>query len=260
MSSDPWRVRTAVETFDEIKEALQGYIAAAYHISDPELVERRKALLEKEGVLYRDPFIESTRRYKKSSSFSKLDLPAEALALLDILTSNHRDDGSPLAFDPPYTHQAEALEQFRKGKSLVVTTGTGSGKTEAFLYPVLSKLAMEAQLSPESFSRPAVRALVLYPMNALVNDQLGRLRMLVGSDAVAAAFTGWGGRPARFARYTSRTLYPGVRTRDKDSKRLRAIERFYVKHVDDAATDQRAAELIKQFKQRGKWPAGPPNP
>ena len=50
-------------------------------------------------------------------------------------------------------------------------------------------------------------------MNALVNDQLGRLRLLLGDPRVTAQFDAWAGRPARFARYTSRTLYPGVRTR-----------------------------------------------
>ena len=253
MSSD----LTAIETFDQIKEALQDYISASYHISDSELVERRKALLEQEGVLYRDPFIESTRRYKTSSSFSSLNLPPEALALLEILATERADDDSPLAYDPPYTHQAAALEEVLAGKSLVVTTGTGSGKTEAFLYPVLSKLAMEAQLSPESFSKPAVRALVLYPMNALVNDQLGRLRMLVGGDAVAAAFTNWGGRPARFARYTSRTLYPGVRSSKKDSSKLASLNHFYVKLLEQARSHPWAAERIDELKRRGKWPAKP---
>ena len=63
-----------------------------------------------------------------------------------------------------------------------------------------------------------MRALVLYPMNALVNDQLGRLRLLLGDDRVTSQFDAWANRPARFARYTSRTLYPGVRTAKKDQE------------------------------------------
>ena len=69
---------------------------------------------------------------------------------------------------------------------------------------------------------PAVRAMVLYPMNALVNDQLGRLRLLFGDPRIVGRFMKWSGRPARFARYTSRTLYPGVRDEDKDKERLTA--------------------------------------
>ena len=81
---------------------------------------------------------------------------------------------------------------------MVVTTGTGSGKTEAFLLPILSKLAIEARERPQSFAMPAVRALMLYPMNALVNDQLGRLRLMFGDSLVSGSFQEGGGRPARF--------------------------------------------------------------
>src|SRR5207253_1226136 len=141
----------------------------------------------------------------------------------------------PLLYDPPYTHQATALEAtIRDGYSLVITTGTGSGKTEAFLLPILAKLAIEAHDSPQSFATPSLRAILLYPMNALVNDQLGRLRLLFGDPLVTALFTAWAGRPARFARYTSRTLYPGVRTTKKDSLRLRSIETFYISHLQQA--------------------------
>ena len=63
-------------------------------------------------------------------------------------------------------------------------------------------------------------------MNALVNDQLGRLRLLLGDPRVTTQFQAWAGRPARFARYTSRTLYPGVRTAKKDQQRLSSIEKL----------------------------------
>jgi ATP-dependent helicase YprA (DUF1998 family) len=258
MSTEAANAPTALETFNEIKKALQNYIAATYHISDLELVQRRQALLEKEGILYRDPFIESTQRYISAGKFSDLDLPQEALTLLKVLTTNTDSEGNPLAFDPPYLHQAQALEQILKGKSLVVATGTGSGKTETFLYPMLSKLAQEAQTSPASFAKPSIRALILYPMNALVNDQLGRLRSLIGDDAVAASFTEWGGRPARFARYTSRTLYPGVRDKADDSDKLASIKRFYINLIDRKASGDEAAEKqIYELQKRGKWPSKP---
>ena len=94
----------------------------------------------------------------------------------------------------------------------MITTGTGSGKTECFLLPILGKLAREAANSGQAFgTNTAMRAMVLYPMNALVNDQLGRLRLLFGDQRIVDKFIQWSGRPARFARYTSRTLYPGVR-------------------------------------------------
>ena len=60
---------------------------------------------------------------------------------------------------------------------------------------MLAKLASEAASAPGSFAAPAVRALILYPMNALVNDQLGRLRLLLGDPRVIAQFQAWAGRP-----------------------------------------------------------------
>ena len=91
---------------------------------------------------------------------------------------------------------------FLEKKNLVIMTGTGSGKTESFLLPILAKLAHEAKSSPDTFKQPAVGALVLYPMNALVNDQLGRLRAVLGDRRLVKLFMGWADRPARFARYT----------------------------------------------------------
>ncbi len=139
--------------------------------------------------------------------------------------------------------------------SLVITTGTGSGKTESFLLPIMAKLAIEAQERPASFQTPAIRALLLYPMNALVNDQLARLRLLFGDPRVAAQFTAWSGRPARFARYTSRTLYPGVRTAKKDSLRLKSIETFYITLLEaaenpDSAEHEQAAALVSNLQKK----------
>merc|ERR1711969_162808 len=127
--------------------------------------------------------------------------------------------------------------------------------------PILGRLARQAA-DGTPFRDPAVRAVVLYPMNALVNDQLGRLRLLLGDERVTSQFTTWADRPARFARYTSRTLYPGVRTAEKDRTRLKSLEKYYIALLDEAAKpasprQKRAAQLIGELKARGKWPAKP---
>ena len=255
-------VKTIAETISEIREALREYVEATYHVGHPALVAQRHDLLTEEGVLFRAPYIESTPRYTTARSFTDLDIP---LVAKDLFTGLARPahELAALLHDPPYTHQAEALEAAAgEGRSLVVTTGTGSGKTESFLLPILASLAAEAHASPQSFQAPAVRALLLYPMNALVNDQLGRLRMLVGDPRVSAQFTAWSGRPARFARYTSRTLYPGVRTVKKDSVRLKPVETFYIGLLEDASDPgapghAEAAALIENLRARGKWPGKP---
>jgi Lhr-like helicase len=251
---------TIGETIIKIQAALRDYIEATYHIGHPTVIAQRQVLVEQEGVLFRDPYFESTPRYQTDRRFNQLDLDDAIKALFQRLTQK-TEKLPQILYDPPYTHQAEALELTRRDdKSLVITTGTGSGKTESFLLPMLAKLAEEAAHRPETFAQPAVRALILYPMNALVNDQLGRLRLLLGDARVTMQFQAWADRPARFARYTSRTLYPGVRTRKKDQRRLESIEDFYILLIDranDPASPwhKDAKELIETLRSKGKWPA-----
>ena len=85
---------------------------------------------------------------QRPGRFADLDLPATAKSLLSSLA--HPAKGQPsLLYDPPYTHQATALEAtMSDGMSLVITTGTGSGKTESFLLPILARLAIEAEVNP----------------------------------------------------------------------------------------------------------------
>jgi ATP-dependent helicase YprA (DUF1998 family) len=249
---------TISQTVDQLRLTLRDYIEATYHISHPRLVDLRHELLESEGVIHQRPYIESTRRYVQGAKYADLDVAVEVRKFLSSLANEHG-----LIHDPPYAHQGESLVSALKDeKSALVMTGTGSGKTESFLLPILGKLAVEASSSPESFEVPAVRSLLLYPMNALVNDQLGRLRLMFGAQPVVEWFMGNAGRPARFARYTSRTLYPGVRSAEKDRQRLKSIKDFFVSHAEtvvsgDAEADEkkRAERLVAELKSKGKWPA-----
>src|SRR5438445_8054017 len=135
---------TIAETVAQIRAALQEYIEATYHIGHPALVSQRRLLIEEEGALFRAPYIESTPRYTPARPFAELDIPAPAKLLFEEMV-HERDGQAPLFHDPPYSHQAAALEAAtRDGMRLVITTGTGSAKTEAFLLPILAKLATEA--------------------------------------------------------------------------------------------------------------------
>ena len=242
---------------------LRDYIEATYHVRAPSLVARRKALLGEPGVIFQDPYLESTPRYRTGKPFASMPgLPPAALAAYEVLSKEQ--DGAPrLVFDPPYQHQFESVRQgLVGGRNLVIMTGTGSGKTEAFLLPILGALARQAQADPGSFDKQAMRALILYPMNALVNDQLGRLRRMFGDHRIVNLFRAWGTRPPRFARYTSRTPYPGLRTPTKDSNRLGAFRDFFVAleeraHDDGSPGQEEALRLIGELKSRGKWPAKP---
>jgi hypothetical protein len=253
---------TIGETIQQLHRSLRDYIEATYHISDPSLIAQRRDLLHEVGVIHQRPFLESTPRYKSGEKIGHLGLDAATTELLTALSIESKGLEKAV-YDPPFEHQAIALKKtLLDGRSLVVTTGTGSGKTECFLLPILGKIAREAKKKGRSFGEtPAVRAMILYPMNALVNDQLGRLRLLFGDQRTVGKFVEWCGRPIRFARYTSRALYPGVRSAEKDQDRLKPLGRYYVQNLiaSEASTDEgeKAKKLVQALGKRGKWPAKP---
>lgn len=93
-----------------------------------------------------------------------------------------------------HRHQKEAIEAARTGKSYVLTTGTGSGKSLAYIIPIVNKV-LEAKANGSY--RPGIKAIVVYPMNALANSQLGELEKFLGPNDQGA-----GNQPVTFERYT----------------------------------------------------------
>lgn len=227
----------------QLPEHLAQYLEAQYHIYDEHLVRERQQLLCEAGIIHQAPYVEATPNYVAGRSYSELSLPAE---VADVLAAavNDRSTGIPPI---PYAHQAQALESFfRSGEDLVVSTGTGSGKTETFLMPVLGTLAMEKARRPSSYALPAVRALLLYPMNALVNDQVARLRRLLDAATVKAHLARPDSRSASFGMYTSRTFYPGAENAARTAKDVGGwIDRFFAKYLS----------YQDRLQSEGKWPA-----
>jgi len=159
--------QTIQDTIKQLHGSLRDYIEATYHISAPTLIEQRRALLDRTGVIHQIPYLESTPRYQSGERFASIPgLPPAALAAYTELASASGKLPA-LLYDPPYKHQADAIRHcLVDHKNLLVMTGTGSGKTESFLLPILGKLAHEAQTNATSFrDQSAMRALILYPMN-----------------------------------------------------------------------------------------------
>lgn len=232
---------------------LRRYLEAQYHIRNTALIEERRLLLEAPGGISQRPFVEVTPSYAVSGGFRDLRAPTAVTDLLQTLAG--WDPG--VGVYPPYRHQADALEEFfgngTTSSDLVVATGTGSGKTETFLYAILGALALEGSERPASFVRHGVRALLLYPMNALVSDQTARLRRLLGDERLASMMEEKWGRRARFGMYTSRTPYPGVRDAQKDKRHLDTLIGYYERlELSASAADQ---ALVAELKKRGRWPA-----
>jgi ATP-dependent helicase YprA (DUF1998 family) len=241
------------EVAQRIHLRLRRYLEAQYHIRNSALIEERETLLKEPGGISQRPFIEVTPSYAVSGSFSGLTAPAPVKGLLQELVGWKPGVG----VYPPYRHQAEALEHFfakgAESDDLVVATGTGSGKTETFLYAILGALALEGQERRVSFARHGVRALLLYPMNALVSDQTARLRRLLGDERLAKLMQDRWGRRARFGMYTSRTPYPGVRNGAKDKRHLDALLGYYERLETSSKPDEQL--LVAELKNRGRWPA-----
>ncbi|MFN9740955.1 MAG: DEAD/DEAH box helicase [Acidobacteriota bacterium] len=237
--------------------ALRGYIESSTPLSDPLLVSSRRRLLD-EGenghLLSQEPYIETTPRYELSDlGYEQLGLPPAVAGLFTRLsrqtrTTSQPGEERPILFPTIYRHQAEAYRQsISEGRDIVVATGTGSGKTECFLLPILASLYREATERPESFRLPGVRALILYPMNALVNDQLARLRLLFGDQHLATEFKQVGiGRFPRFGMYTGRTPYPGPRRAEKDRSRVAPLLKYYL---------GLNPEVRERLRQLGRYPA-----
>src|SRR5690606_26521784 len=79
-----------------------------------------------------------------------------------------------------YGHQEDAARAIHEGRTTLVSTGTGSGKTECFLYPIVSTcLRLRDEGAP-----PGISAVIVYPMNALAEDQLVRLRALLAGTGI----------------------------------------------------------------------------
>ncbi len=249
---------TPTRLASRLKTQLTSYIESAYPLSDPVLVRARRALLNEvhDGkLLAQEPYIETTPRYAgHPGGYESLGLPAKTGEFLALLSRTRRssqpDDGDATILYPGmYRHQATAFRSFLgEGKDVIVATGTGSGKTECFLIPMLGAIYQEACERPASFKKPGVRALILYPMNALVNDQLSRLRNLFGDPALATAFheISKGSRHPHFGMYTGRTPYPGPRDTAKDGERVAPILEYYL-------TMDR--ELEQNLRNLGRYPA-----
>jgi ATP-dependent helicase YprA (DUF1998 family) len=240
---------------DDLHDTLRSYVEASYHVRDESLIRERHALLLQPGSIVQKPFIEATPVYEQvADAYDKLKhVPAAARELLKALSQLRNP--SVGVFPRPYVHQVRALEAFLgRGEDLIVSTGTGSGKTETFLMNILGQLVVEAKRSPRTAKKRGLRALLLYPMNALVSDQLARIRRLFGDPRVADELEAQCGRRIRFGMYTSRTPYPGPRDGEKDARHMRLMfEGFYLEK--DAAGNWCEAAARKALLQaKGKWP------
>ncbi len=208
-----------------IKDKLIDYIKAQYLSENQLLIEACEEDINKKGFLYQEPFIEANPAYEVvDDGIIKANIPNDAKKVLMEMCDNKLG-----VFKNPFKHQIDALEGFYKDKDLFVATGTGSGKTECFMWPMVSSIVEEAVNNPSSWEQTGVRALMLYPMNALVSDQLGRLRRMIGDTQGKFRSVFYNNvnstnlRIPKFGMYTGRTPYPGEKDKNQDKELAKTL-------------------------------------
>ena len=259
---------TPSEASNHLRESLAGYLESQYRISHSLVFKERAELLRKLGIIAQAPFIEATPAFAQARLLRDLEVsdPHTIPPGLSELIGH----GIPTDRFPLYTHQEDALlSSFKDAGNLLVATGTGSGKTEAFVLPILARILKEAynwsppagpslqgffdvssktwQHSRRHETREAsLRAIILYPMNALVNDQMSRLRRILALNGSAD----WQrknleGNLIHFGMYTSMTQPNGT---PEWSNKREDFEIYLQNLREEWGT------LTEELQNTGNWP------
>jgi len=150
------------------------YLFSAFPLSDPELADQARKLLERPSSLdiplVKGPFVSLSESFAKGEPILKLASEGRLHPVMPGLI------GYPMM----YLHQQQVFDAVNAGQHVLVATGTGSGKTESFLYPIIDDLLRQRDRGINT----GLTAILVYPMNALANDQLDRLRDMLGGTGI----------------------------------------------------------------------------
>lgn len=233
-------------THNALKNKLYEYIRTIYLGKNNDLRLACENDLHKSGVLFQEPYIEANPAYKVCIDGIKESTLDDKVKKI-MLEMSEKNLG---VFKNPFSHQIKAVNGFCNGNDLFVATGTGSGKTECFMWPIVSKLLYEQIYSPDTWQTRGVRTIMLYPMNALVSDQLGRLRKMIGNkdDGFHSILHKEipNSRVPQFGMYTGRTPYAGPTNCEKNKKLADTLTKDILNKND---------EVTNKLKSLGKYPS-----
>ena len=246
----------------DLRAAYFKYYETPFSLGVDVLNEERRALLDRPGGVWQVPLVEARPRYVSSqggvsATLGRIGAHPDMAELLCRGMFN--------GIDNFYAHQTEALAAAVRGDDVAAVAGTGSGKTESLFMPVLDQLLRESvrwpantqagsrwwdgsapyeqQRAGEDAARAAaVRAFVVYPMNALADDQLVRLRKALDSDAIHSWLNDKRGRNRfYFGRYTGNTPVLGSSENPDAVEQLRSyLQRTEAQYLAARAHDQTA--------------------
>ncbi|MCK4659804.1 MAG: DEAD/DEAH box helicase [Phycisphaerae bacterium] len=161
---------------EKVVRSFLKYQLTAYPFADEHLHRQMRTLLSLEDTrntpLLKGPYISLSRSFQRGAAID--DLISEGLF------HPHMRQRVPAVITHVYRHQEQAIRAIHARKTTLVSTGTGSGKTECFLYPIISTCL---ELKDEN-AAPGICAVIVYPMNALAEDQLGRMRGLLAGTGI----------------------------------------------------------------------------
>src|SRR4051794_20799835 len=187
-----------MDVFDIHEQVIADYrsfTSGFVEVRDP----RIKAFVDEQfadGVQWPDPWVSLNPSFASGGAIPDLVdaglLHEECRRIFRRKTDLHDAGRDPIVL---HQHQREAVEVARTGKSYVLTTGTGSGKSLAYIVPIVDAVLRDRD-SNGGHRRPGVKAIVVYPMNALANSQVGELEKFLSFGYPT------GGEPVTFARYT----------------------------------------------------------
>lgn len=164
-----------------INSRYKEYLRSSFKFGNENLQDLFEKQLEREG-LFRGPYVALNLPFQRGGCIK--DLIQDGVVCKSFLKLGDINFERPL-----YSHQEESIRQISAGRSAIITTGTGSGKTESFLFPILNDLMHDVENGNKEVG---IRAIFLYPMNALVNDQIDRVRRILSQcpDITYGFFTG----------------------------------------------------------------------
>lgn len=159
-----------------LKESYIDYITTRFNIANQTYAKAFRSALSAEDTVAKGPFLDIGGSFKAGRTLQDMIDSGEAAFLFQNFEPIPEKERELKLERKLYLHQEKAMTKAGKGKNLVVTTGTGSGKTECFLLPVFQSLLQEEEAGTLT---PGVRAIIIYPMNALASDQMKRMRKLL---------------------------------------------------------------------------------
>jgi DEAD/DEAH box helicase domain-containing protein len=243
-----------------IQEAYHKYYDSAFWMRDEVLMSERRKLLDEVGLTAQELYLETVLAYPSVEPMEdaclKVGLSSEVASLLSKMLSD-KPEGFKLREHQAASFITSLADDSAEKRNVVVTSGTGSGKTESFLIPILARIVNERLHKPARKETKwwagapfksgsewkglrsgtdkqdlGMRALLLYPTNALVEDQLSRLRQTAFRSKEIT-----GKNLFYFGRYTGATpggtFFPDGKLKSNDAKRVQEVAR----DLDKVSTD-----------------------